>query len=75
MTQDIFSFLKAIGKSFRLGSKAVFKVSTVNGGGSSGQWRWQRSMVQGGGQWRKDKEKKVTAMKAAQKNNCSNEGC
>ena len=28
LAQDLFSFLKAIGKSFRLGSKVVFKVSS-----------------------------------------------
>jgi len=36
-------------------------------------------MVQGGGQWRKDKDKKVAkiiaAMKAAHENNCNNGGC
>jgi len=32
-------------------------------------------MVQGGGQWRKEKENKVAAMKASKKNNCCNEGC
>jgi len=28
LAQDLFSFLKAIGKPFRLGSKSVFKVSS-----------------------------------------------
>jgi len=28
LAQDLFSFLKAIGKSFRLGSKEVFHVSS-----------------------------------------------
>jgi len=55
-------------------SGCQWRFPAISGGGR------RRSMglavtVQGGGQWRKDKEKKVATIKAVQKNNCSNECC